>query len=184
MYFFIYAPLLLLTYWSKATDPDGSQESRTGRSFILSSAAFKDGGNIPIEYTGYGKNRSPQFSWINTPANTRSFALICEDLDAPSGKFIHLIAFNIDSRLHEIPKDGLKAGGSHDWEFGKNSFGTLGYEGPKPPDNKPHRYVFTLYALDSELDLESGASINAVKTAIDRHFIDSASLTGLYQKPA
>ena len=63
--------------------------------FTLRSPAFAEGGTIPKKYTLDGDNLSPPFEWSDAPAGARSFALICEDPDAPSGTFRHWAVCNI-----------------------------------------------------------------------------------------
>jgi Raf kinase inhibitor-like YbhB/YbcL family protein len=65
---------------------------------------------------------------------------------------------------------------------GKNDFGTLGYGGPAPPPGKPHRYVFTLYALDTQLTLPTGATQKQVPSAIRGHVLAEGQLMGTYQR--
>ena len=63
-----------------------------------------------------------------------------------------------------------------------NDFGTLGYKGPCPSEGNPHRYFFSLYALDTALTLEEGATKNEIVEAIKGHIIAETKTTGLYQR--
>src|SRR5262249_8376233 len=122
--------------------------------FHLMSTAFEQGQEIPKKYTADGRNISPPLKWNEPPAATKSFAMICEDPDAPRGTFTHWVAFKIppDTRqLEEGSAVGVQA---------SNDFRKTGYAGPSPPPGKPHRYFFKLYALDRELDLAASASKN------------------------
>ena len=65
--------------------------------------------------------------------------------------------------------------------IGKNDFGSTKYEGPCPPFGK-HRYFFKIYALDRPLDLEEGATISEVESAVQKHLLDSGELEGYYVK--
>ncbi len=65
---------------------------------------------------------------------------------------------------------------------GKNDFGKIGYGGPCPPAGKPHRYQFNLYALDTTLNLEAGASRKQVIDALEGHTLALGQLTGTYQR--
>src|SRR5881409_1660691 len=108
----------------------------------LTSTAFEEGQPIPLDYTGEGSNISPLLKWTDPPAGTRSFALICEDPDAPRGVFTHWVAFNLPAESRELPeaapaREGLPNGTRE----GRNDFGKLGYGGPKPPPGPPHHYV-------------------------------------------
>jgi len=121
--------------------------------------------------------------WREPAAGTQTFALILDDLDAPSGVFTHWILFNIPSNSRELPEaiptqDQLASGALQ----GKNHFGKIGYGGPCPPLGRAHRYQFTLYALDSPLDLKAGASKKEVLDAMQRHILAQGQLTGTYRR--
>lgn len=148
----------------------------------LTSPAFRNGERIPSKYTCDGANISPQLSWSGAPGGTKVFALIMDDLDAPTGIFTHWVIFNIpgtDSGVQEnVPAGGTLPNGAVQ---GKGSFGRIGYAGPCPPSGT-HRYVFHLYALDTPLNLPSGATKQEVLKAIEGHILAEAVLTGLYSK--
>ena len=150
---------------------------------ILSSPAFNEGDKIPPEYTCEGQDISPQLDWDGIPEEAKSLALIVDDPDAPGGTFTHWVIYNIppDSNglseaLPLIPKlsDGSVQGG--------NDFGKIGYGGPCPPPGKPHRYLFSLYALGKQLDLVAGSTKNQVLNAIKGHILTQGQLTGTYQR--
>lgn len=143
----------------------------------LKSSQFNHQTGIPQELTCKGSNVSPELDWINFPANTQSFAITCIDYDAPSGKFIHWIIFNIPSHIDHLDK-GFKRDGSY--PQGLNSFRKIGYDGPCPPPGKPHRYVFTLYALDNMLNLSSGVKLEDFEKAIQPHILSKSELIGLF----
>src|SRR5262249_7195858 len=115
----------------------------------LNTSAFQNEGSIPRNCTGDGKDISPQLTWSGAPADVQGFALTCTDPDAPRGTFTHWVIFNIPANVHELsegmPTEKEVLEGARQ---GKNDFGKIGYAGPKPPPGKPHRYFFTLYALD------------------------------------
>lgn len=149
----------------------------------LSSAAFQDGGIIPVKYTCQGQDISPPLSWSEPPAGTQSLAIIVEDPDAPGGMFTHWVLFNIppDNRgLNEAASPQARLPGGV--REGKNDFGKIGYGGPCPPSGKAHRYQFNLYALDTTMNLESGASRKQVLDALEGHTLARGQLTGLYQR--
>src|SRR6266536_2230915 len=127
----------------------------------LSSTAFAEGDDIPRRYTCDGENVSPPLSFAGVPADSQDLALLVEDPDAPGGTFVHWVAWGIDPGQPHIAA-GAPTPGS-----GKNGFGGTGYRGPCPPAGKPHRYVFTVYALSAPLDLAAGASADALRQAID-----------------
>jgi len=151
-------------------------------SFQLTSLAFEEGQPIPRRHSAEGENVSPVLKWTDPPQGTRSFALICEDPDAPRGIFTHWVAFNLPAESRELPEavpavEGLANGTRQ----GTNDFGKLGYGGPKPPPGKAHRYAFTLYALDAPLKLHASAKKDEVRQAMEGHILAEARLVGTYQ---
>jgi Raf kinase inhibitor-like YbhB/YbcL family protein len=143
----------------------------------LSTTAFGDGQSIPSRYARDqdGEDKSPPLQINRVPANTRSLVLIVDDPDAPHGTFTHWILFNIDPKVTEIAEDEVPANARH----GMNGWGKAEYGGPKPPSGE-HRYFFRLFALDTKLDLPSGASREQVEGAMQRHVLDRAEMMGRY----
>ncbi len=96
-----------------------------------------------------GANVSPTLRWSGAPPRTRSFVLTVFDPDAPrAGGWWHWIAYNILPEIRGLAAGSGSAGSMNAGTFGKNDFGDANYDGPCPPPGKPHRYVFTLYALE------------------------------------
>lgn len=156
----------------------------------ISSTSFKNHDKIPSRYAGTGEDVSPPLQWSGVPEGAKSLALICEDLDAPSNsgkkRFTHWVAYNIPPTLQYLhegiqPKEELHT--PQHFCQGPNSFGKIGYNGPNPPDEKTHRYVFTLYALDIEYLAGPGQDLNKVKETLKGHVLSSAELTGRFEKP-
>jgi Raf kinase inhibitor-like YbhB/YbcL family protein len=151
----------------------------------LTSAEFQAGAEIPSRYTSDGENVSPELSWKDAPHETKSFALIVHDPDAPRpGGFTHWVVYNIGpgvGHIEEVVPEGeeIKGVGVQ----GKNEAGKLGYMGPAPPSGV-HRYFFRLYALDCMLDLASGASFTEVQLALKGHVLAQTELMGTYEKKA
>jgi Raf kinase inhibitor-like YbhB/YbcL family protein len=156
----------------------------TGIPFALSSSAFKSGASIPSTYTCDEQQVSPPLTISGAPAGTKSYVLIVEDPDVPKkikpdGVFLHWVVFNIPGYTTDIV-EGHAIGVA-----GANGTGKPGYVGPCPPkEYQPteHRYIFTLYALDTELSLPAGASKAAVMKAMQGHMLAQTDLIGLYQK--
>ena len=149
---------------------------------VLTSAVFQDGGLIPSKYTCAGDGISPPLAWNGVPKGTKSIALILDDPDAPGGVLTHWVTFNIpatDNSLDEnVPVSGILPNGATQ---GSNSGGRIGYTSPCPPSGT-HRYVFHLFALDVQLNLQAGASEQDLLTAITGHTLAEAKLTGLYSR--
>jgi Raf kinase inhibitor-like YbhB/YbcL family protein len=149
----------------------------------LTSSAFQAGGAIPSKFTCEGKDISPEFSWKDPPSETKTFALVLHDPDAPrAGGFTHWVVYNISANTGRIgegaPKQGRVSGVGLQ---GKNDSGKIGYVGPCPPSGT-HRYVARLYALDAELPLPPGASHEELRSAMEGHILAQAELVGTYAK--
>ncbi len=149
-----------------------------GGSMEISSSSFQDSGDIPAEHTCDGEDVSPELSISGVPEGSKSLALVMEDPDAPTGNFVHWLAWNIPPETKTINR-GEEPEGSQ----GTNDFGNAGYGGPRPPSGT-HRYYFRLYALDTTLDVEQGASKDELESAIEGHVIDKAELMGRYSRQA
>jgi Raf kinase inhibitor-like YbhB/YbcL family protein len=144
----------------------------------LTSDAFQSGGAIPSYHSCDGANQSPPLSWGEPPEGTKSFAIIVEDPDAPSGTFRHWGAFDIPASTTRLGA-GQQAGTQ-----AQNDFGNAGYGGPCPPKGHgTHHYHFKLFALDTEkLGLPSGAKVRDVEQAAEKHAIGRAELVGTYER--
>jgi Raf kinase inhibitor-like YbhB/YbcL family protein len=143
--------------------------------FTLTSSAFQDGGTIPRQFTCDGDDVAPPLAWSDAPEGTRSFALVMEDPDAPQGTFTHWLLYGIPATTTELREQVGTAL--------RNSFGRAAYGGPcPPPGHGPHRYVFTLYALDvPTLALHSGTRAS-LDTALRAHTLATTRLTGRYER--
>lgn len=145
---------------------------------------FDDGGRIPDRFTCSGDDRSPALMLADVPDDTRSFAIVVDDPDAPRGTFVHWLIWNVPADRTEIPEgvalgdeavDGL--GGAVQ---GMNGFGEIGYRGPCPPAGGPHHYRFHAYALETVLDIDPGSDRETLENALDGHVIEEAVTTGLF----
>jgi Raf kinase inhibitor-like YbhB/YbcL family protein len=149
----------------------------------LTSMAFADGEPIPMRYTCDGADVSPPLQWSEVAPGTKSFALICDDPDAPVGTWVHWVIYGLPATTRELPEmvaatetlpDGAKQG--------LNDFRRVGYGGPCPPPGRPHRYFFKLYALDAGLALNARASKPDLLRAMAGHILAEAQLMGTYQR--
>jgi Raf kinase inhibitor-like YbhB/YbcL family protein len=149
---------------------------------ILKSTAFIDGGMMPSRYTCDGRNVSPPLSWEEAPAETRTYALICDDPDAPSGDWVHWVIYDLPPNLHGLPEgvatvkvlpDGSKQG--------INDSVKIGYDGPYPPGGT-HRYYFKLYALDASPGLAPGKTKADVLDKMKGHVLSETQLMGKYSR--
>jgi Raf kinase inhibitor-like YbhB/YbcL family protein len=163
----------------------------TGATFSLASTTF--GSNTTFAETQLynedgcnGGNQSPELHWRGAPAGTKSFAVTLFDPDAAdSAGWWHWVLFDIDSKTTSLAVGaGDPVSSPVGSVSGKNSFGRNGYSGPCPPrDDKPHRYVFTVYALKVEhLGLPQGADAMSVKSALETNTLLSTTLQGQYER--
>ena len=143
----------------------------------ITSPAFESGDTIPKKYTCDGADISPELAWSGLPDGTQTLALIADDPDAPGKTFVHWVLFNLDPDLDGLPE--AAAGFGLD---GGNGFGRTGYGGPCPPNGKPHRYVFKLFALDTALALKPGASRADLDRAMSGHILGQGTLVGIYER--
>jgi Raf kinase inhibitor-like YbhB/YbcL family protein len=141
----------------------------------ISSSAFTNGGKIPDKYSKYGENKIPPLHLGEIPDKTRSLALIMDDPDAPNGTFNHWLLFNVDPKVHDIKEDCVPVMATQ----GRNDFGEVEYDGPKPPSGE-HRYFFKAFALDTVLALSRGCKREQLDAEMKDHVLGSATLMGKY----
>ena len=141
----------------------------------VTSQAFTDGGKIPDKYTMYGENRIPPIHFEDVPAKARSLALVVDDPDATRGTFNHWLLFNMDPKIRDIKEDCVPVMATQ----GRNDFGEVEYDGPKPPSGE-HRYFFKAFALDSVMPLSRGSTREILDREMKGHILDSAELMGKY----
>lgn len=168
-------------------------EAMTTANFTLISRSFENNSPMPRVHAhpGYGSgshNESPPLAWAGAPAKTKSFALILNDPDAVGGNFTHWVIFNIPASVDELPAhapDEAHLHGKFHGDQGRNDYGTIGYGGPKPPvGTGTHRYTFTLYALDTVLNLKPEATTAPeLRKAIAGHVMGQTELIGLFSAP-
>ncbi|MGH8988272.1 MAG: YbhB/YbcL family Raf kinase inhibitor-like protein [Acidimicrobiales bacterium] len=157
-----------------------------GTELTVRSLTFEDGGPIPPSAAHGavgGRNRSPQLSWSGVPAGTKSLVLTCWDPDAPTTVgFSHWVRVNMPPSLEELPEGAGTERGQ--WQDGITDWGAQGYGGMAPPEgDPPHRYVFTVYALDAEakeLGLDEHATYAKVRFLVRGHVLASGTVTGTF----
>jgi len=157
-----------------------TQSPASSGPFTIAVDSLVSGSVLPDIYTCQGASESPLVSWLNVPAGTQSLVVILDDPDAPLGTFTHWIVYNIPPETREIPRAQPNAGVlSNGARQGDNSAGSVGYYPPCPPQGKSHRYVFTLYAVDTDIPPATAdrASINQTLTG---HTIGQAQFVTTY----
>jgi hypothetical protein len=172
--------------------------------FRLSSTTFSNGSTLPLstilnnQVNGVntctangapGGDESPELHWTGTPRGTRSFVVVLYDVTAA---FTHWGMYNIAGDVMHLPEDAGKAGSAYGPQI-ENDFGLgMQYDGPCPPANvapDAHKYVFTLYALSTNLELPSSANFPAnaetlyhglIEAGEQGEILGKASLVGFY----
>lgn len=161
---------------------------RAPASLEVTSTDFQDGTALPERHAFRGmgctgENVSPALAWSNAPAGTKSFAIIVHDPDAPTGVgFFHWVVFDLPKETTSLPSGaaGALPGGA---VSGHTDFGTSTYGGPCPPEGAPHRYVFTVYALDVErLGLDAQATGALTRFSASQHALAYGRITGTYRR--
>lgn len=164
----------------EAKSPELASDTRKGEEMVfeISSSGFSNGDKIPSKFTCDGQNISPALSWKNPPNGTEEFALICDDPDAPAGVWSHWVLYNIPSGINSIAEGEKNPPGTQ----GITDFGRARYDGPCPPRGKPHRYFFTIYALDKKLALPKNIERDALLKAIEGHILGKAQIYGTFSR--
>jgi Raf kinase inhibitor-like YbhB/YbcL family protein len=153
-----------------------------GKTMEIKSSSFNHEDMITAKYTCDGQNVSPPLAWSGAPEKTKSFALICDDPDAPAGTWVHWVIFDIPASVNSLPEkisrqEEIAGLGKN----GKNTSQHFGYDGPCPPSGT-HRYYFKLYALDTMLNLNAGLSKEDLLKAMKGHVLAEAQLMGRYKR--
>ena len=171
----------------RATAPDPHDLLPPAPSFSVESDDVQDGAPQPTAYahtSAGGENTSPHLRWSGFPEETKSFAVTCYDPDAPTGSgFWHWVVFNLPADTTELARgaspDGLPAGAVEV----RNDYGEFGYGGAAPPAGDiPHRYVYTVFAVDTEkLDIPREASPAYVGFNLTFHTLARAAIRPTYQ---
>ncbi|MFD3701288.1 YbhB/YbcL family Raf kinase inhibitor-like protein [Streptomyces sp. NPDC058646] len=157
--------------------------------FTVTSTDLAPGAELDDAQVKSGGDLSPQLRWEGFPEGTKSFAVTCFDPDAPTGSgFWHWVLFDLPVSVTELPAgagsgafEGLPAGAVQV----RNDYGTKDFGGAAPPAGERHRYVFTVYAVDTEkLGCDDGVSPAVVGFNLRFHTLGRAQLIGEYEAPA
>jgi Raf kinase inhibitor-like YbhB/YbcL family protein len=191
---------------SRFVSRNGSVQNNQGSSFRLTSSTFANNTTLPISAIwnppstspnpcsidgSPGGDQSPALSWTRPQdqGNTRSFVVILYDETAG---YFHWGMYNITASATGLPQNAGVSGSHYGEQVQNDVSGAAQYDGPCPPPNRPpnvHHYVFTVYALDTMLDLGSSANFPArvpslyealVRAGENGDILESASITGLY----
>jgi Raf kinase inhibitor-like YbhB/YbcL family protein len=168
--FICFLPIILFSYAL-------GQEVSKSDQLKISSPAFENDGKIPKKYTCDGSNMNPPLRIENVPSNTKSLALVFDDIDAPRGTYVHWILWNIGPDTREIKENSVPEGAVQ----GLNDFKKRHYGGPCPP-GRAHKYVFRIYALDTLLKLNPNLTKRDLEKAMEDHIISRAQMMGVYKR--
>jgi Raf kinase inhibitor-like YbhB/YbcL family protein len=148
----------------------------------LVSPAFAEGAQIPQKFSRLGDNVFPPLKWSGAPVEARSYVLMVEDPDAPSGTFRHCGVFNIPADWTELPESADTMSGAAP-RFAENDFGNIHYDGPQPPKGHGvHHYHFRIAALDvPDLSVPASAGVEAMWREAKKHTLSQASLMGTFE---
>lgn len=152
----------------------------------IASTTFEHGAAIPARYTCDGADVSPPLAWTGIPAAAKSLALIVSDPDAPDPAaprriWVHWVLYDMPpatTALHEAIEPAQLPRGTR---AGSNDWARSPYGGPCPPVGR-HRYLFTLYALDTVLGELGAPTRTALLDAMQGHVLATAELIGTYQR--
>ncbi|MFO0780509.1 MAG: YbhB/YbcL family Raf kinase inhibitor-like protein [Candidatus Gracilibacteria bacterium] len=176
-----FAVLVLIVgvmFFTKPGDQQPSSLLNQLKFMDLTSSAFAHNAAIPSVYTCEGTNINPPLAMSNIPAEAKSLAMIVHDPDAPrAGGFTHWVIWNIDPKTSTIAENSVPAGAVQ----GANGAGENSWMGPCPPSGN-HHYEFTLYALDTMLNLPAATDKAGLEKAVEGHVLAKTQLIGLYQK--
>lgn len=154
--------------------------------FTLTSTDFQDGGVLPDAQVHAKGNTSPQLAWSGAPEGTKSYAITCYDPDAPTGSgFWHWTVANLPADVTELEAGAGSPGGHlpHSAIQGRTDYGQAGFgSAAPPPGHGPHRYIFTVFAVDVEsLDVTADNSGAVFGFNLYFHTLAKASITATYE---
>ncbi|MCL4452199.1 MAG: YbhB/YbcL family Raf kinase inhibitor-like protein [Candidatus Thermoplasmatota archaeon] len=150
---------------------------------IINISSSREGDQISIQNTCDGEDISPAISWSGFPPETKSYAIIMDDPDAPMGTFVHWVVYDIPSSITEMKENFPKVQVSeHGITQGKNDFGNFCYGGPCPPGQKPHRYIFHLYSTLSDPTLPAGMNKKKLLLSLEGRILEEKTFTLSYKR--
>lgn len=154
--------------------------------FTLTSNDITDGGVLPDAQVKAKGDSSPHLKWSGAPEGTKSYAITCFDPDAPTGSgFWHWTVANIPANVTELAAGASGASMPAGSVEGRTDYGPAGFGGAAPPPGHgPHRYIFTVFAVDAdELPVTAGDSGAKFGFNLHYHSLERATLTASYENP-
>lgn len=159
--------------------------ARGGAHLMVTSDAFKNGGEVPNTFSQNGQNISPPLSWTRGPADTKSYVVLVEDSGVKrSQPIFHWVLYNVPATTTRLPQDVSKDVSPAAIPGAKNGLNirkAIGYMGPKPPAGETHPYHFEVFALDVVLNPDPAtADRNTIVGAMKGHVLAEGELVGMY----
>ena len=181
------ASLCIITIlFSASVWTQGEGKEAAVAQLTLTSPSFRNNQPIPFKNSRDGGDVSPLLKWEGAPPGTKSFALICDDPDAPGGTWIHWVVYGIAGDSIGLPENIAKTETVSSLgcvKQGMNSYGSVGYGGPQPPrGHGVHHYHFQLYALDVEPNLAPRVTRQQLDAAMKGHIIAETELVGTFER--
>ena len=161
--------------------PTGTLAAPAG-SLNLLVDSLASGATLPDIYTCKGASESPGVSWEGIPTGAKSLVLIMDDPDAPSGTFTHWILYNIPPAKGSLaPAQSNAKVLGNGAQQGDTTAGSRGYYPPCPPIGTTHRYIFRLYAVDTEITMPT-ADRNSIDRALNGHILGEDRVTTTFSR--
>jgi Raf kinase inhibitor-like YbhB/YbcL family protein len=156
------------------------ENAKKGATLEVKSTGFGHAKSMSDKYTCDDVDMSPPLEWKNAPAGTKSFAIISETPDAPTGNWVQWVIYDIPADITNLPQSVAKTGQlDFGAKQGKNDFDQVGYFGPCLPAGE-HRFFFRVYALDGPTNLKEGAKKEELVEAMKGHILAEGALMGVY----
>jgi Raf kinase inhibitor-like YbhB/YbcL family protein len=172
-----------------ATTAPGLAQAQPAGELSLTSEAFAEGANIPLQYSAYGDEVTPPLSWSGLPEGTVTLALILDDPDDGATPYVHWVLYNIPPSAGGLPKGLVGEGALTSPESlagtvqGLNNRRSPTYYGPEPRRGPAHRYRFNLYALSVQPNLAPGLNAAQLREAMEGNILGQTTLTGMFAAP-
>lgn len=181
---FVFAGMIVMTLivMTAFSCSSSGGDAKKGPALDVKSSAFGNAKSMSDKYTCDDVDISPPLEWENAPAGTKSFAVICETPDAPTGSWVQWLIYDIPAGMTNLPQAVAKTG---QLDFGarqgKNDFDEVGYSGPCLPAGE-HRFFFRVYALDGPTNLKAGATKEELVEAMKGHILGEGVLMSVYAR--
>ncbi len=171
--------LAIMSTFLSACFGGGSGGKSVDIPLAMKSPAFGDGQSLPVSFTCDGDGISPSIEITSVPAGTRTLALVMDDLNSPSGHFVHWVVWDISPNTKEIIEGSIPSGAME----GTTSAQTSGYYPPCPAAGSgPHRYQFSLYAINDGISLSFEATRAMLEQQMKGKVLSIAKWTGVYER--